>query len=146
MTNKSPSPRSEAPAPAAQGKALAELIDAAGHAANMLKLVTWEDFSSQDDAADCRQRIEAASAALASPSTPSPERKPFRMNVSKEWIERMAAMEAECGSVSVGGLPSTPSPDPTSSCDTCGHDPKSCRCPVEPSTPSPAPSPKEEQS
>jgi hypothetical protein len=99
---------------AEQGKRIAELIDAAGHAANMLKLVTWEDFSSQDEASDCRQRIEAASAALASPSTPSPERKPFRMNVSKDWIVRMAAIEAECGDVSVGGAePSTPSPAPS---------------------------------
>lgn len=36
-------------------------------------------------------------------ATPKAERKPFQMNVSREWIERMAKAEEECGDVSVGG-------------------------------------------
>lgn len=54
-------------------------------------------------------------------------RKPFTMNVSREWIERMAKIEAECGDVSIGAgnwpVPSSPEAAPQEQerqwCYTC---------------------------
>ncbi len=41
--------------------------------------------------------------AASRPEEPPAERKPFRLNVTKEWCERMAKIEEECGDFSVGG-------------------------------------------
>lgn len=46
------------------------------------------------------------------------DRQPFRMNVAREWIVRMAKLEEECGEISVIGPPS--SDVPTSLCPECG--------------------------